>query len=70
MIVNNIITTIMKFKGKVNIVIKLIISEHPCKMIYKILYSRRNENGLPDMDYLLNEVAVSRPPLLYKYPAT
>ncbi len=26
-----------------------------CKMIYKILYSRRNENGLPDMDYLLND---------------
>ena len=24
-------------------------------MIYKILYSRRNENGLPDMDYLLND---------------
>ena len=24
-------------------------------MIYKILYIRRNENGLPDMDYLLND---------------
>ena len=24
-------------------------------MIYKILYSRRNENGLPDIDYLLND---------------
>ena len=24
-------------------------------MIYRILYSRRNEKGLPDMDYLLND---------------
>ena len=24
-------------------------------MIYKILYSRRNEKGLSDMDYLLND---------------